>query len=753
MEQKNGRKKFTIKMKDPPKPPEDFEQKNWETALQGVNVVLSASTGTTSAAASLPFSFSCERVCSAVRSLCDSGKSYKLYLKLKEIFSAHVAEQISKTVRVSDVDPRECLTSLSMCWDKFTCAASEIGSLFMFLDRGFVLQETLERSIKGLGVKVFGDFLLAQEGIMDAALAGFLAAVADERSGFMADRKVLSSFTEVTCAFQQYFSVLEPAFLRESGQFFSAEAEGLVHREKVSPAFFFQAAATRISAERERVRAYLDPRTRQKIDECVQLKFIRPFISLVLDGGLKHMVSENQIQDIRRAFAICCLKHVQGADYLRGRFLDYIKSVGGEYVSVRDHHETMIQSLIQLKDKCDQLISACFGGSPLYKLSLREGFEAVMKLKLNKVADLLCRHLDLYLREGAAKVTLAEAEEQVVQGMSLFAFLPAKDIFEAQFSKQFAKRLIGHKCASLDLERIVIAKIKVECGPSTPSKLEGMIKDMDHSKELVGEFRESVQDSLMLEQGGKEVTPDFTVNVLTSGFWPSYPDLAPNVPNWMHQQRDSFERFYRNKNKGRRLKWVPTLSTCTVKARFGKLAKELFVSCIQGLILLLFNDAGNGEVEWSYEDVASRLGVDKSEPELICALLSLSGGAVKILRRKSGATNAAIVPSEMFEVNTTFTHKLTKIRVAQVQLRDPQEDEEQAVEKVMHDRTYVIDAVIVRFMKSRRRVPFPELIQGVTTMLKFPVEVADLKKRIDVLMERDYMKRDDKDITILEYVA
>ena len=66
-----------------------------------------------------------------------------------------------------------------------------------------------------------------------------------------------------------------------------------------------------------------------------------------------------------------------------------------------------------------------------------------------------------------------------------------KDIFEAFYKKDLAKRLLLNKCSSYDLERSLISKLKSECGGKFTSKIEGMFKDVDISKGVYEEFRVS----------------------------------------------------------------------------------------------------------------------------------------------------------------------------------------------------------------------------------------------------------------------
>lgn len=74
-------------------------------------------------------------------------------------------------------------------------------------------------------------------------------------------------------------------------------------------------------------------------------------------------------------------------------------------------------------------------------------------------------------------------------------------------------------------------------------------------------------------------------------------------------------------------------------------------------------------------------------------------------------------------------------------------------EDVFRDREYQVDAVIVRTMKSRKRLSHTMLISELLSQLKFPAQTSDLKKRIESLIERDYLERDQEDSSYYNYLA
>lgn len=77
----------------------------------------------------------------------------------------------------------------------------------------------------------------------------------------------------------------------------------------------------------------------------------------------------------------------------------------------------------------------------------------------------------------------------------------------------------------------------------------------------------------------------------------------------------------------------------------------------------------------------------------------------------------------------------------------------QTYTQVYADRLYAIDAAVVRIMKGRKQLSHPLLISELLAQLRFPAKPSDLKKRIESLIERDYLSRDKDDSNLYHYVA
>ena len=64
-----------------------------------------------------------------------------------------------------------------------------------------------------------------------------------------------------------------------------------------------------------------------------------------------------------------------------------------------------------------------------------------------------------------------------------------------------------------------------------------------------------------------------------------------------------------------------------------------------------------------------------------------------------------------------------------------------------------MDATIVRLMKARKTLSHSTLMSELMVQLKFPARANDLKKRVESLIEREYLARDRDDPSVYIYLA
>ena len=83
------------------------------------------------------------------------------------------------------------------------------------------------------------------------------------------------------------------------------------------------------------------------------------------------------------------------------------------------------------------------------------------------------------------------------------------------------------------------------------------------------------------------------------------------------------------------------------------------------------------------------------------------------------------------------------------------DEKKKVTEDVDKDRRWAVDAAIVRVMKSRKVVVHNMLVTDVTQQLSnmFKADVKLIKKRIEDLITREYIKRDETQANTYQYLA
>jgi hypothetical protein len=99
------------------------------------------------------------------------------------------------------------------------------------------------------------------------------------------------------------------------------------------------------------------------------------------------------------------------------------------------------------------------------------------------------------------------------------------------------------------------------------------------------------------------------------------------------------------------------------------------------------------------------------------------------------------------------SEKLFRIKINSIQMRENEHENEQTTERVFQDRQYQIDAAIVRTMKARKSLTHQLLVSELYTQLKFPLKPPDIKKRIESLIDREYLERDPGASSVYRYLA
>ncbi|NXG58999.1 CUL4A protein, partial [Hemiprocne comata] len=719
-------KKLVIKnFRERPKLPDNYTQETWQKLHEAVGAIQS----------SISIKYNLEELYQAVENLCSYKVSATLYKQLRQVCEDHLV--FLNRCCTDSLDSLLFLKKINKCWQDHCRQMIMIRSIFLFLDRTYVLQNSMLPSIWDMGLELFRNHVISDKQVQNKTIDGILLLIERERNGEAVDRSLLRSLLSMLSDLQQvYKESFEQRFLEETNCLYAAEGQRLMQEREVPE--YLHHVNKRLEEEGDRVITYLDHSTQKPLIACVEKQLLGEHLSAILQKGLDNLLDENRILDLTQTYQL--FSRVKGGQQiLLQHWSEYIKNFGTTIVVNPEKDKDMVQELLDFKDKVDHIIEVCFQKNEKFINLMKESFETFINKRPNKPAELIAKYVDSKLRAGNKEATDEELERILDKIMIIFRFIHGKDVFEAFYKKDLAKRLLVGKSASVDAEKSMLSKLKHECGAAFTSKLEGMFKDMELSKDVMVQFKQYMQNQ------SDPGNIDLTVNILTMGYWPTYTPMEVHLNSEMIKLQEVFKTFYLGKHSGRKLQWQTTLGHAVLKAEFKEGKKEFQVSLFQTLVLLMFNEGD----EFSFEEIKMATGVEDSE--LRRTLQSLACGKARVLIKSPKGKD--VEDGDKFIFNGDFKHKLFRIKINQIQMKETVEEQVSTTERVFQDRQYQIDAAIVRIMKMRKTLGHNLLVSELYNQLKFPVKPGDLKKRIESLIDRDYMERDKDNPNQYHYVA
>lgn len=526
----------------------------------------------------------------------------------------------------------------------------------------------------------------------------------------------------------------------------------------------------------------LDASTKRELLSLLEEHTIRQKVSYLAESAsVAELLEANDAATLADLYSL--LERVKQAGMLNKPFATWTEDIGTKICFDEDGVDQMIERLLSLKRRLDTVWRTAFQRDDQIAISLRDAFmrfiNKTKKTSLthdtdnSKTGEMIAKYVDLLLKGGIKAIPSElmatkerkedddedpdvdedkQVSEQLEQVLDLFRFLQGKAIFEAFYKRDLAKRLLLGRSASADAEQNMLSRLKTECGAGFTQNLEQMFKDVELSREELGGYKER-----LAQLPSRPGALDLDVNILSSAAWPTYPDVPVKVPENIQTAIDDFERYHKAKHSGRKLTWKHALANCQLNARFPKGSKQIVVSSFQAIVLLLFNGLGPDD-RLTYEQIQSATSLRKlavlamqvlntntasAEEEVKRTLQSLACTKLRPLLKQPQGKD--INAGDQFIVNANFTHPKYRVRINQIQLKETKQENKETHKRVAEDRNFECQAAVVRVMKSRKTIGHSELIAEVikATQSRGVLAMADIKKNIDRLIEKDYMEREE----------
>lgn len=688
-----------------------------------------------------------------------NAHSYKLYSYYKKVITAYCEDGVRD---MTEITGEELLKKLAELWEKQTILVFWMQRVFQYLDRFFTKSNNnVYPDLFSAARAAFQDTVYVT--LKERCLGAMVGAINRERNGQDVEQDVLRLLVEMLrivgdpqpkivkqktaledrlfwqSTFNGFYKAdFESILLNTTAEYYKAKVTGWL-AEYTCPKFL-EEVQRRLDDEDSRLNHYLDRSSEQELRNTIQRELILNTAKQLveMDSGCKAMFVNRRYSELKLMYKLfrrepTMLPHMTGLmePYIEERCTRIV-----EDQALIDNPGNYVEQVLGLKTELDEMVASCFDNDSGFQKARNRGLENILN-RDTRCAKYLAMFSDIQLKKGLKGWSEDETMALVNQVVSLFAHLKDKDIFLDFYKRYLSQRLLKKLSVSIDAEDAFISKLKVECGQQAIQKLTFMFTDMNLSDQLQEEYNK-------LSHNGAPAGIAHEVRILQTNAWPEKTDEANIVVcQELHLCIQAFESFYHSKHTGRKLRWIFNMGGVELTAPCFPRKHILVVSTYQCLALMLFNK----HKSVTFREICDITKIPKEECKR--QVLSMTVSKHKLLLRDG--TTKEIEEDTKLEVNDQFTNEKIKVVVGLIKKDD--KAQETVVAEAPIERKHVIDAALVRIMKSRKKLDHNQLLDEVFRQCTlFKPQPAQVKVQIEHLIDREFLKRDTQSRNVYIYL-
>ena len=463
-----------------------------------------------------------------------------------------------------------------------------------------------------------------------------------------------------------------------------------------------------LDEEYERQKEFINPIFHDRINKINYQCLIGNHMKTIadMDTGINKMLETKNDAQLTQLYKLFKL-FPDSLKEITEKFQPYIKSRGNaiyENKELSKDPKKFIPELISLKKEMDKLVLECFENNTEFQDVKNKAFSLFMKKDV--YAKQLSNYTDHCMRSGFKGKSQDEIERTLNDIIDLFKCLNSKLVFQNETNKKMSERLIKKQSLSSLSERLFITKLKQEAGVTYVSKMQEMMNDLEKNKTETENYKLSPHK-------GAPNGIKLDITVISQSAWEiskKAMELIELPPSLLHLEKAG-------------------------KLTLGKIAElcgcqpSTIINDIQGLV---FNPTFNPHGQ-----------ADKG-----------------IIIGTFNAQTKEFKETDEISINMNFVSSRVKIQtIPLAQKKSASEVKQAEIEEAQIIKRYqdnILQATLTRIMKSRigQETTHVWLVNEAAKQIDlFKAQPQQIKENIEKLIEKNVIKRNEKNRTCYDYIA
>ncbi|SAM03682.1 hypothetical protein [Absidia glauca] len=393
---------------------------------------------------------------------------------------------------------------------------------------------------------------------------------------------------------------------------------------------------------------------------------------------------------------------------------------------------SFVDGLTKLKAMSTHFLKNCFDDDPDFTHAMKESFEVAINRDSAASSRHIANYMDWHL-DRLESIPLNDSpnpsqhSDALKRGVDLLRSLQAEDAFKCHYKAGLSRRLLKNKTLhAIDKELYVVHLLQSECGIKFASDLDLMIQDVKVSLGQIAVFK----DYLVRKKVKTHI--DMQVNILSGETWSISPlnqEVKLSAEMLAHQRR--YIEFYHTAQPRRKLTWMPSFSSCLLKASYPNCSIEVDATQYQTMILLLFNDTKLQSL--TMDDIARQLQIGKQRR-------SQEGSPTTLWTRHNASDSTTL--------KRNCIHQRVHIQQATLELTTM--SHKGIIRQKLFGDAEKVQALIMKTLKKHRKLTTEELRDLIAASLKVGNPILSIKgaifqNQLDLLVKRDLIRQIDED--------
>lgn len=691
-----------------------------------------------------------------------------------EIYS-RLEDYLVNFIKSLHADPNELFLEFYVRkWKRFTIGAGYLNNVFDYMNRYWVQKERSDgrRDIFDVNTLALLQWKYHMfNNNVDRIMAEILELIERQRNNEIVDTNVLSVAVKSMVYLgidtndlkkpnmMVYAKCFESEFIDKTAEYYRRESDTFLSLHSVVD--YMIKCENRLAEEISRSNNYLEERSKRYLLDTMHNVLIKDHAQEMYDKFLK-LLEQNEIEHILRMYKLLSkvpstlqaladslesyikIEAAKAIEELRASSESLDAQIADERQSRRSAQgavspKSYVHTLILIHTKFNEVVFNAFKKDPLFIKALDTACRNFVNVNViatptpkssSKTPELLARYADGFLKATSKEADIANMTADNL--ILVLKYIENKDVFENNYRRLLAKRLINGNTKSDELEEGILQRLQEDNSLEFTSKITKMFQDMKSSEDLKVRVREII--------GSSSVVSDFTPLILAQSMWPfqHLDDYNLRIAPELEKTIEIVESEYTKKHNGRDLQWLWNHGKSEVKANLARKGKPPFiftVTNVQLMILLAFNKAST----YTYEQLHEVVGVSKHvfDAHLIPFV------KFKLLEQQPPTLTSLGEPSTKFTIVNEYKSKKLKVNFVSTIKSEQKQEEDDTNREIEESRKNYLTASIVRIMKARKTMKHNDLVNEVLLQAhsRFKAKLIDLKRAIEYLLDKEYIAR------------